>query len=72
MNIHINSGQLTAELEALAAFSDAPAPAVTRVVYSAVDLEGRAYVKTLFAEAGLEVREDYSGGRAIAKSDDPK
>jgi ureidoglycolate amidohydrolase len=53
--------RLTRELETLATFSDAPAPAVTRIVYSDADLAARKYLKTLFAEAGLTVREDGVG-----------
>lgn len=53
--------RLSAELETLATFSDAPAPAVTRVVYSESDLQARAYLKSLITEAGLGVREDALG-----------
>ncbi len=49
------------ELGELATHSDAPGPAVTRVVYSGVDLAARAMVKKLFREAGLSVREDALG-----------
>ncbi|HWC96620.1 MAG TPA: M20 family metallo-hydrolase [Candidatus Sulfopaludibacter sp.] len=49
------------ELERLATFSDAPAPAVTRVVYSETDLRAREYVKGLCAAAGLRLREDAVG-----------
>ncbi len=61
MNLDIDSPRLSAELEALAAFSDTPAPAVTRVVFSQQDLKARAWVKARCAEAGLEVREDAVG-----------
>ena len=53
--------QLTEQLATLAGFSDAPAPAVTRVVYTQADLDARAYLKTLIAEVGLSVREDALG-----------
>ncbi|MBI5811397.1 MAG: M20 family metallo-hydrolase [Meiothermus silvanus] len=49
------------EIERLATFSDAPAPAVTRVLYTPTDLAARAYLKSLFAEADLELREDALG-----------
>lgn len=52
---------LIAELEALAGISAAPAPVVTRVVFSEADLRARAYVKDLCGKAGLEVREDAVG-----------
>ena len=61
MTIAIDQDRLTHELDALAAFTDAPAPAVTRVVYSETDLRARQYVKSLFVEAGLAVREDAVG-----------
>jgi len=59
--MEINQAQLLKELETLATFSDATAPAVTRVVFSRADLEARVYLKGLFASAGLEVREDAVG-----------
>lgn len=61
MTLSIDQDRLTGELDALAQFSDAPAPAVTRVVYSETDLRARQYVKGLCAEAGLDVREDAVG-----------
>jgi ureidoglycolate amidohydrolase len=61
MTLAIDQDRLTRELETLAGFSDAPAPAVTRVVYSETDLRARAYVKGLCAGAGLAVREDAVG-----------
>jgi ureidoglycolate amidohydrolase len=61
MKLAIDAQQLAAELDTLASFSDAPAPAVTRVVYSETDLRARAYVKDLCALAGLEVRCDAVG-----------
>src|SRR5450432_2106996 len=61
MTIAIDQERLTRELDRLSGFSDAPAPAVTRVVYSDTDLRARAYVKGLCAEAALAVREDAVG-----------
>src|SRR5262249_41733184 len=57
----INSSQLEGELETLASFSDSPAPAVTRVVFSETDRRARTYVRDLFNAAGLTVREDAVG-----------
>lgn len=57
----VNTAQLVHELETLATFSDAPAPAVTRVVFSETDRRARDYVKELCAGAGLMVREDSVG-----------
>ena len=61
MSLTINARQLMQELETLASFSDAPAPAVTRVVFSETDRRARTYVKELCANAGLSVREDAVG-----------
>jgi ureidoglycolate amidohydrolase len=52
---------LVRELETLAGFSDAPAPAVTRIVFSEHDLRARAWLRELYAAAGLDVREDAAG-----------
>jgi ureidoglycolate amidohydrolase len=61
MKLEIDRERLIAELETLASFSDAPAPAVTRVVYSETDRQAREYVKSLCALAGLPVRSDAVG-----------
>ena len=59
--MNVDAARLTKQLETLAGFSDAPAPAVTRVVYTQADMDARAYLKTLVAEVGLSVREDALG-----------
>lgn len=59
--IQVDQTRLTEELEHLATFSDAPAPAVTRVLYTEQDLKARAWFKELCREAGLELREDALG-----------
>ncbi len=61
MQITINSKQLYGELDKLASFTDAPPPAVTRVVFSKVDLAARAYIRELCRAANLIVREDAVG-----------
>jgi len=61
MDLKIDMVRLTAQLETLATFSDAPAPAVTRVLYTDADLRARAYLKGLIREVGLTVREDALG-----------
>jgi N-carbamoyl-L-amino-acid hydrolase len=61
MTFDVRQDQLMQELEALATFSDAPAPAVTRVVFSEVDRQARAWLKDLCAGAGLTIREDAVG-----------
>lgn len=61
LDLHIDAARLSRELDTLAGFSDEPAPAVTRVVYTPTDLKARAYVRTLLLEAGLSLREDALG-----------
>ncbi len=61
MDIHIDSDRVWQELEHLASFSDAPAPAVTRVLYTKTDLAARGYIKSLCDEVGLAWREDALG-----------
>jgi ureidoglycolate amidohydrolase len=61
MKLTVNQERLSRELETLAGFSDAPAPAVTRVVFSEQDRKARAWLKGLCVAAGLEVREDAVG-----------
>ena len=61
MKIAIDSERLTHELETLATFSDAPAPAVTRVVFSDRDLQARAWFRRLCGSEGLALRDDAVG-----------
>src|SRR5947199_774736 len=61
MQLRVNTQRLASELNTLATFSEAPAPAVTRVVFSAHDLAARKWLKNLFVEVGLTVREDAVG-----------
>lgn len=74
MRLYIDQKRLVTELETLATFSDAPAPAVTRVVYSETDRRAREYVKGLCEAAGLAVRSDAVGNlfaRWQGSTDDP-
>ena len=59
--IAIDAGRVQAQLAHLATFTDAPPPAVTRVLWTSTDLAGRAYVTTLLEEVGLELRTDEIG-----------
>ena len=61
MNLAVDIERCSAELERLAQFSDVPAPAVKRVVFTDADLEARRYLTDLFREAGLDVRTDAVG-----------
>ena len=54
----VDGGRLTGELDTLAGFSDAPAPAVTRVVFGETDRRARAYFTSLCAEASLDLTHD--------------
>ena len=59
--VTVDTERLWGELERLATFSDAPPPAVTRVLYGEADRGARRYLKGLFEAAGLTVREDALG-----------
>ena len=61
MKLSVNQDQLSGELETLASFSSVPSPAVTRIVFSEVDLQARAYLKSLCVAARLAIREDAVG-----------
>ncbi len=61
MIFEVDQQRLNGEIEALAAFSDAEAPAVTRVVFSEQDAKARAWLKERCGEAGLAIREDAVG-----------
>jgi ureidoglycolate amidohydrolase len=63
MNFQIE--QLNTELQTLATFSDAPAPAVTRVLWTEKDMAMRGWLKNLALEAGLLWREDALGNTFI-------
>ena len=59
--LQIDIERVLRELDALAGFSDAQVPAVTRVVFSERDIEGRAFLVPLLEDAGLSVRVDPIG-----------
>src|SRR5947207_13061374 len=61
MELEIDQQRLNSEIEALAVFSDAEPPAVTRVVFTPTDLKARAWVISRCEEAGLTVRQDTIG-----------
>jgi ureidoglycolate amidohydrolase len=61
MNLSVDQQRLSAEIEELAKFSDADPPAVTRIVFTPVDLKARAWVRERCAEAGLVIRQDAIG-----------
>eukprot|EP01035_Chromulina_nebulosa_P065448 gene65448-89528_t len=59
--IAVDSAALSRRLQELALISEAPAPVVTRVLFSEADLRGRDYVRQSAREAGLTIREDAVG-----------
>lgn len=59
--IAVDSAALSRRLQELALISEAPAPVVTRVLFSAADRRGRDYVRRAAREAGLTIREDAVG-----------
>src|SRR6266849_3355402 len=61
MKLEIDQQGLNAEIETLAAISDAEPPAVTRIVFTPTDLKARAWMTTRCEEAGLVVRQDAIG-----------
>ena len=61
MSIATDGDRLLSEIDALAAFSDTEAPAVTRIVFTPTDLKARAWLKARCEEAGLAVRQDAVG-----------
>jgi ureidoglycolate amidohydrolase len=61
VKIEVDQQRLTRELQALSAISAAPAPVVTRVLFTEADLRARTFMKQLCVDAGLVVREDPVG-----------
>jgi ureidoglycolate amidohydrolase len=59
--LFVDSERLQLELDALACYSDAPAPAVTRVLFTPTESAARQFVQQLMQEAGLSVRADAVG-----------
>src|SRR6202521_5694846 len=61
MSLTVDRDRLLSEIETLASFSDAEAPAVTRIVFTPTDLKARAWMKGRCEESGLRVRADAVG-----------
>jgi len=59
--LRIDSARLNSQIGALACISEAPAPVVTRVLFSEADLKARAFAKTICYELGLSISEDAVG-----------
>ncbi|KAL6535245.1 hypothetical protein OROMI_026619 [Orobanche minor] len=60
-SLTVNTESLQRQIDELSTFSDAPAPSVTRILYSEKDVLGRRYIKKLMGLSGLSVREDAVG-----------
>ncbi|MEO1290518.1 MAG: M20 family metallo-hydrolase [Chloroflexota bacterium] len=61
MTLTINSDRIESELKHLATFSDAPPPAITRILFTETELRARNYIRELMKSANLEIREDAVG-----------
>ena len=61
MNLEVDGDRLSREIEELARFSDAEAPAVTRIVFTPTDLRARTWLISRCQEARLAVRQDPIG-----------
>jgi ureidoglycolate amidohydrolase len=61
MKLAVDARRVADELERLANFSDAPAPAVTRIVFTPPDLEARSWLKALCVDAHLKIEDDPVG-----------
>ena len=64
-SIRIQQERVMGELERLATYSDAPAPAVTRILFSPTDMTARAYIRQLVRDAGFQINEDGVGNTFI-------
>lgn len=61
LDLKVDGQAVVDQLMHLATFTDDPNPAVTRILFTENDMNGRAYVKQLMTEAGLTIREDKMG-----------
>jgi ureidoglycolate amidohydrolase len=61
IRITVDGAGLQRRIDELALISEAPAPVVTRVLFSEADQRGREYVRKAARDAGLAVREDAVG-----------
>jgi ureidoglycolate amidohydrolase len=59
--LKIDVARAQAAIDELAAITEVPNPAVTRVIFSDHDLEARSWIKARCAELGLKVRQDTVG-----------
>lgn len=60
-SLSVDTTSLQKQIEELSTYSDAPAPSVTRILYSEKDVLARRYIKNLMRISGLFIREDTIG-----------
>lgn len=60
-NLTVDGAAVLEQLRILSRFSDTPAPAMQRIVFSATDVSARAFLIVSFRRAGLDVRADAVG-----------
>lgn len=60
-NLRVDSTRLQNEIDELATYSDVPAPNVTRILFTPIELQARQYIRDLMSEAGLTIHEDAVG-----------
>jgi ureidoglycolate amidohydrolase len=61
MSLSVDQKRLLTEIEELASISDAEPPAVTRIVFTPIDLKARSWLAARCEEARLTVRQDAIG-----------
>ncbi|KAL6753210.1 N-carbamyl-L-amino acid amidohydrolase [Haematococcus lacustris] len=59
--LDVDGQRVVDQLTRLATFTDDPNPAVTRILFTPMDMLARSYVKELMQDSGLSVREDSVG-----------
>ncbi|KAJ9533882.1 hypothetical protein QJQ45_026976 [Haematococcus lacustris] len=59
--LDVDGQRVVDQLTRLATFTDDPNPAVTRILFTPMDMLARSYVKELMLDSGLSVREDSVG-----------
>lgn len=73
LKLSIGSDRIVRNLDRLAEFSDAPAPAVTRVLFTPTDMRARQFVRELMELVGLKTSQDAAGnlfGRWVGSEQD--
>lgn len=71
--VAVDASRLAMEIDTLATYSAAEPPAVTRIVFSDEDRAARGYLRDLFSEGRLQIREDAVGNtfaRWVGKNPD--